>query len=455
MKKSFIILVSLILVVVLSGCGAKNKITAIENQEQVVPVAETTSENIATTPHDEADKKLSADQEVLSDENLFSYNHRKSFIVFGGVSKKIAYKKGSQIIVYDPANGKKENIFADEKLIDFDLSADGTLLAYSLKEDGFIGNADIYLKNLKTNKIIRLTTANNIVSFSPKIFPDQSKVAYISRIYDPQTKTFSDGEIRTIAANGDLQTSETLVKANLENQSACTKKQLFTPKIGINSISPDGKILLYWKNFNVFDCDLLVENILKSFDEKAFSAEKFYKNTFITRTEDSFSGKIDIQGKAFWFNDHDLLSGNSLGAPIDVNAITYVDKDQNKTWELYNNEDWWEKDWYKEANASPVIYLQDVLKDGNNFDLIYLIYSKGYFVDKLSFGQKIDLKNIENGNPFLEQKKIFFDTDVKTMNFLGSNFVAYVKQNEDGRHDLFLYDLKSKKTELIEKELAE
>src|SRR4030042_3012470 len=95
---------------------------------------------------------------------------------------KFLYKKGYDIYLYDTATSTPKHILSSDILKDFTLSPDGKFLAYTIKESGFFSdNSDAYLVDLEKNKVKRLDPKNNIATFNPKIFPDNSQVAFVRR----------------------------------------------------------------------------------------------------------------------------------------------------------------------------------------------------------------------------------------------------------------------------------
>lgn len=223
-------------------------------------------------------------------------------------------------------------------MIDFDISKDQNFLVYSLKETGFEGNSDIYFKNLTGGQTIRLTEKNDISSFSPRIFPDNSKVAYVERVYNPTTKTLSDGEIWLINSDGNAKSSKKLFVSDkiegLETEQYCASdEKKKSVKIGIEEISPDGNVMSYWKKQWAPECSGFWKMpYFSKLDGNNFLTEKFkQQNTFNfdiqVGNQKIFNWEVN---KIFWLADGSFIVGQRAPIPIEGESIYYFDKDQNK-----------------------------------------------------------------------------------------------------------------------------
>ncbi len=73
-------------------------------------------------------------------------------------------------------------------IIDFDVSQNGEFIVYSIWQPLFKGNSDIFLKDLKNNQTIQLTTYDYTASFNAILLPNSSKIFYVNRIYNIITK---------------------------------------------------------------------------------------------------------------------------------------------------------------------------------------------------------------------------------------------------------------------------
>ncbi|NCU31453.1 MAG: hypothetical protein EOM23_00640 [Candidatus Moranbacteria bacterium] len=188
----------------------------------------------------------------------------------------VAYKLENKIFFYDPKNQQEKIIFSSDKLMDFDISQDGKYLTYSLKEDGFEGNADIYFLDIANQKTVRLTEKNNIASLSPKIYSNGKKIAYMRRTFDAKNGKLRDGEIWTIDASGDINSSfklfgdesESWFELNPEIRCCVCDEwdEPYEPEsmLVFNSISEDGNFISYQQgNFDLMCfAGFLMENRL-------------------------------------------------------------------------------------------------------------------------------------------------------------------------------------------------
>lgn|GEM_PF-5463195 len=89
------------------------------------------------------------------------------------IKKKIFFLVDGKIKSFD-LNSKKERYVAEGEdsfgILDFDVSENQDFLAYSIKKQGFLGNSDIYIKDLRKDKVIRLTNQSNIASSNQSFF---------------------------------------------------------------------------------------------------------------------------------------------------------------------------------------------------------------------------------------------------------------------------------------------
>jgi len=387
-------------------------------------------------------------------------------------SKKILYKLGDDLVLYDPTTKEKSTILSSTGLIDFDLSKDQNFLAYSLKETGFEGNSDIYLKNLTSGQTIRLTEKNDISSFNPKIFPDNSKVAYVRRIYNPATKKLSDGEIWLINADGKIESFKKLFGSNSESfikesdlhkvfdnngkwtgeYSCISKEEIESAKIGIESISPDGNVMSYWQKQWAPECLGLWEmSRFSKLDGNDFLTEKF-------KQQDTFN--LDVQkgnqkvfnwkvSKIFWFADGSFVAGQVAPFPIAGESIYYFDKDQNKKWELFDS--------FKQdaTKYDTHVFIYDIIKkDDTHFIVAYNAYKRPedskYFVEVLNIGDKIDLANLNNKKYFAAEKLGNNNDGIFGIKILNDSNIVYVKQTGTNNYSLYLYNfLNGKEEEII------
>ncbi len=361
------------------------------------------------------------------------------------ISAKVLYKKGTNLILFDPESKEKTIVLSPTELMDFDLSNDEKFVVYSLRETGFEGNFDIYLKNLETGKITRLGQKNNIASFNPKILPDNSKVLYVRREYDSLTGKFSDGEIWIINSNGNIESSKKLFIADkiegLEIEEYCaSEEEKRSVKIGIYDISPDGKTLAYWKKNWSDECSGLWQYpYFSNLDGRDFFSEKFeQQNTFIFDTKQFYWEVHEI----FWFNDGSFVVGQSAPIPIAHEAIYYYDKNQNKKWEIFDSFK------QKAREYDTQVFINDIIrKDSNHFVVAYGAYKrlkdKKYFVEELILGDKIDLANLDSKRYFAIEKDSIQNDNIFGVKLLDEDTIIYQKQLGENKFGLYFYDIQS------------
>jgi len=364
------------------------------------------------------------------------------------VFAKVLYRKGDNLILFNPLSKEKTTILSHIEIIDFDLSNDGKFIAYSLRETGFEGNSDIYLKNLETGKITRLGQKNNIASFNPKILPDNSKVLYVRREYSPSTGKLSDGEIWIIDSNGDIESSKKLFSSlkieGLETEEYCaSEEEKKSVKIGIQNISPDSKTLVYWKKNWGAECSGLWQYpYFSNFDGSDFFTEKFkQQNTFIFDTPHWEQKEFNWEPhKIFWFSDSNFVIGQSAPIPIAGEAIYYYDKDQNKKWEIFDS--------FKQnaRKYDTQVSIDGILKkDHNDFIIVYNAYKRAkdikYFVENIKFGEKIDLANLDNKKYFDIDNLNNPNDDFFKVKLLNENTLIYEKQLDKNKFGLYLYNI--------------
>ncbi|MFZ2189150.1 MAG: hypothetical protein WAV73_06335 [Candidatus Moraniibacteriota bacterium] len=194
---------------------------------------------------------------VKKDNKLVENKNSKNATAQKALTSGFAYRLGNNIILTDPENGQERIVFSSDRLIDFDYSHDGKYLVYSLREDGFSGNADIYFLEVANGKTVRLTEKNNIASFSPKIYADGKKVAYLRRTFDEKRGKLRDGEIWRIDASGEAASSvklfgdESKSWFELDPNTRCcvcgADDEPYVPEsmLELSAISEDGNFISY------------------------------------------------------------------------------------------------------------------------------------------------------------------------------------------------------------------
>ena len=464
--------------------GSKNKqptrtpISSAEQNTQRTPgiITETENEQPTQTPIHSAEQNTQGTPGITTG----TENKQPTRTPISEDSKKILYKLGNDLVLYDPTTKEKSTILSSPGLIDFDLSNDQNFLAYSLKETGFEGNSDIYLKNLTSGQTIRLTEKNNISSFNPKIFPDNSKVAYVRRTYNPATKKLSDGEIWLINADGNIESSKKLYGFDSESfmkeadsektldengkwtgeYDCMSKEEVEGVKVGIESISPDGNVINYWQKEGTPDCAGLWEKPrLSKLDGSDFLTEKFKQQDTFYFDEKGWDQKVfnwEVM-KIFLFADGSFVVGQAAPNPIPAGSIYYFDKDQNKKWELFDGSKQNAKKYDAGVPTTDIIEISDVIKkDDTHFIVAYNVYKEKendtkYFVEVLNIGDKIDLANLNNKKYFTAEKSYNDNDEILGVKILNDSNIVYVKQNGKNDYSLYLYNFLNGKEEEIVK----
>ncbi|PJE69575.1 MAG: hypothetical protein COU98_01210 [Candidatus Staskawiczbacteria bacterium CG10_big_fil_rev_8_21_14_0_10_38_10] len=378
-------------------------------------------------------------------------------------SERVLYKNGNDLILYSPTTKEKSVILSSADLLDFDLSRDRNFIVYSLKETVFEGNSDIYLNNLVSGQTTRLTEENNIASFNAKIFPDNGKVAYVRRIYNPATKKLSDGEIWLINADGNIESSKKLFGSNSESfikasdldkvlddngkwtgEYLCiSKEEIESVKIGIENISYDGNVMSYWQKQWAPECSGLWKMPrFSKIDSTDFLTEKF-------KQQNTFNKVFNWEpSQIFWFTDGSFAVGQGAPTPIAGESIYYFDKDQNKKWEIFDS---FKQDARKYDTQ---VFINDIIKkDSAHFIIVYNAYKRmedtKYFVEELNLGDKIDLANLNSKKYFAIEKLGDNNDQIAGIKILNDNNMVYVKQLGKNNYGLYLYNFSNGKEEEI------
>jgi len=156
---------------ILSGCEIQerdheqiptkeNEIQEQKEYEEYKEDKEYEEEDLSSPDDVEIRNNLEDEAKLAENVNDSDNSFDKSIIT--NPNRKIAYKSENDLILFDPKTKEKLSLLNSSDIIDFDLSQDQKLLAYTLKETGFEENSDVYLKNLITGDTIRLTTIHNI-----------------------------------------------------------------------------------------------------------------------------------------------------------------------------------------------------------------------------------------------------------------------------------------------------
>lgn len=387
-------------------------------------------------------------------------------------SENFLYVRGDELILFDPATGDKQIIVTSDKIIDYDLSKDNKFVAYSLREDGFEENSDVYLKNINTGAITKLTEKNDIASLNPKIFPDNSKVAYVRRTFNASAKKLSDGEIWVINSDGNIDSSRKLLGDDskpfidyskldkVKDESGkwtgeyfcINKNEIDDVKIGIYQISPDGKNIAYWKSDWAPECSgLWQEPYFSNINGSDFFTVKFKQQNIFEKKYTDKLEKFDWQAnKIFWFNDGGFAVNNYSMPPLGEESTYYYDKDQNRKWTIYDSAK-------QNNNSFSQIIITDVKEiSDNGFLIVYQLYfnkwdtkyySEGkfvgekYFVKEMSLGDNINAEQLLSGAPFTVAEGMENLSTISDVEIIDTNFVAYKKEGANKSISLYIYDL--------------
>lgn len=419
-----------------------------------------------------AQKKL--DQTVTASQPIIREDNNQS--------EKFLYKDNNNLALYEPYMGEKKIILSSSDIIDYDLSRDGKLIAYSLREDGFSGNSDIYLKYIDSGVVIRLTEKNNIASLNPKIFPDNNKIAYVRRTLNEKTNKLSDGEIWVIDSNGDINSSKKLIgddsksfieeskldkvkddNGNWTGEYFCIdKNEIDDVKIGINEISSDSKKIEYWKSYWGLECSGIWRwPYFSNIDGTDFFSEKFEKqNIFEMKLIDKLE-KYDWKvSKTFWLDNGDFIVNNATLPPLVEESVYYFDKNQNKKWTIFDSVE-------KKSNSSfsQISILDAKELSENKILMAYQLYfnqsdseyfSDGkfagnkYFIKELTIGENIDAEQLLFGTPLFTSEMALNSPNISNIKIINKDFVMYKKENADKSIALYAYNLRTNEEKKVD-----
>lgn len=410
--------------------------------------------------------------EVENEQNNQTQDELKEEASVPEKTKKILYKADNDLILFNPNTAKKNVILNSTDVLDFDLSEDQKYIVYSLKESGFEGNSDIYIKNLTNEDTVRLTEKNDIASLNPIIFSDNSKVTYVERVFDQATKKLSDGEIWMIDSDGNAGSSKKLFSSNNEfllEESGLNKvfdendewtgeyfcisqEEIVSPKIGIRSISPDNATISYWQKEVAPECSGLRKTFLFSnLDGTDFFTEEFrQQNTFNFYVQDQDQRTFNwLLSKIFWFDDGSFVLEQGAPAPIEGKSIYYFDRDQNKEWEIFDSFK------QEDRNDTRVIFDDVRKKEDDRFIIAYRVYKRfedtKYFIGEFSLGDKIDISNLSSKKYFAVEKLNNQYGQISNVKFLDNDYLVYAKKLGENSHGLYLYNITKNKEQEITK----
>ena len=323
----------------------------------------------------------------------------------------VVYKLGNKIVSYNPKNQQEKIIFSSDKLVDFDISQDGKYLTYSLKEDGFNSNEDIYFLDIANQKTVRLTEKNNMASLSPKIYSDEKKVAYLRRTFDTKKGKLRDGEIWTIDASGDVNSSAKLFGDEskswfeLDPKTRCCstcegEDKPYEPEnmMVFNSISEDGNFISYKEG---------------NFGLMCFAGFQMDDKLYDLRKKEAMGSTEILQSKNNEYYAQMYSAFPSDPFPFCIKN-TFFDKNGKLAWAPEKGiTDNCQHDYY----YKPL----DFEINGSEIDMVYLKKSNDAIVlSKNSFTMGSDIKNYltqENLGDILYTPKVYYTDDGKYVNY--------------------------------------
>jgi len=323
----------------------------------------------------------------------------------------VVYKLGDDIVSYNPENQQEKIIFSSNKLIDFDISQDGKYLTYSLKDDGFTGNADIYFLDITNQKTIRLTEKNNMASLSPKIYSNGKKVAYLRRTFDAKKGKLRDGEIWTINADGNVNSSAKLFGDEskswfeLDPETRCCstcegEDKPYEPEnmMIFNSISEDGNFISYKAG---------------SFGLMCFAGFQMYDMLYDVRKKEAVGGTEILQSK-----NNEYYAQMYSAFPPDPFPFciknTFFDKNGKIVWEP-------EKGIANDCQHDYYYKPLDFEINGNEIKMTFLKESNDTIVlSQNSFVLNSDIKDYltqENSGDIFYTPKVYYTEDGEYINY--------------------------------------
>jgi len=362
---------------------------------------------------------------------------------------KFLYKQGEDLYLYNPETENKTKVVSSEGIIDFDLSDDGKVVAYTLEEEGFEGNSDIFIKNIDSGKIDRLTEKNDIACLDPVILPDNEQILYVKREYDVDAEKLSDGEVWIMDADPDSPYAEQLsVSVDFsdfsENKDCISEDEIKSRKIGVIDSSPDGEMFSFWKKDYGPECSGLAKfpYFADIEGEKIFDSSFHDQNKF----EIDLNGDGDLSNRVwdvyevFWLSNDAFIVDNRAAYPISGESIYYYDDDMNKKWAIFDTFEQSEK--YRDVH----INLVDIKERGDDkYIVVFSAYNQGdyfdYYVETLEFGEQIDLESLEDMKPFVKNEYGEEHLEVSQMALLSESVIVYMKNGEGGLNNLYLYNL--------------
>jgi len=287
---------------------------------------------------------------------------------------------------------------------------------------------------------------------NPVIFPGNKKVAYVSREYDLEAKTLSDGEIWQIDGDGDLESAEKLI-APLPIEGIERGERCLLPgdkesvKIGIYDISLNGDNLLYWEKNWGPECSGLwnFSQLSSIYGYDFLSQEIQEQNRILFNGEDLGYWRIN---DVYWIDNGDFILFNGAPPPIAGSAIQYFDEYKDIQWEFFNS--------FKSFKRGRDLLLipQDILVSESMIVFAYgLIGNDGiidFFVEELPFGERIDLAATDNRKQFALEDITILDSFVDDINILSNEYLIFTQKIKESTYGLFLYESSTETITLID-----
>lgn len=360
---------------------------------------------------------------------------------------EVVYKLGNNIVSYDLGSQQEKIILSSDKLIDFNISKDGKYLAYSLKEDGFEGNADIYFFDIANQKTVRLTEKNNIASLNPKIYSNGKRIAYLRRTFDTKNGKLRDGEIWTIDSTGDQNTSAKLYGDEGESWfdlnpkdrccSICEgEDKPYEPKnmLDLKGISEDGNIISYRQG---------------SFGLMCFAGFQMNDGTYDIRRKADLNGTEILSSKDNQYYAEIFSSFPSDPHPFCIKN-TFFDRNGRIVWAPEKGiADSCQHDYY----YKPL----DFGINGNKVDMVYLKKSNDAIVlSENTFDINSNIKNYfaqDNLDDILYKPRVYYTEDGKYVNYTDDilsakkigNYVVFLEKKFKSEHpDIYIMDASTK-----------
>ncbi len=262
----------------------------------------------------------------------------------------------------------------------------------------------------------------------------------------------NDGEIWSLDFKGDINNIEKIISFKKEKDSKTEEicvgeEERHSARIGIDSISPNGRVLVYWKKILAPECSGLWKkyyffDITKG---KNFFTDKFKEqNIFKINQEGQTKTNQWVVDKIFWLNNGDFIVCNIALPPFSGKSIYYYDKNQNKKWEIFDSFT------QKKENYISAPILFDVKNYNHNLMLLYKLYyyqentkkiiKEQYIVKKIKIGDKINFDDLLSGKIIMTFDKNELN-QIKNIKIINASQIAYTKQISENEFGLYIFDI--------------